>query len=38
LESLDASLAMLREKAQEGCLDIHLDLSPEVDDGGSIWA
>ena len=31
-ESLDASLAMLREKALAGCLDIHLNLSPESDE------
>lgn len=31
-EALDASLGMLREKALEGCLDIHLDLATEVDE------
>lgn len=31
-ESLDAALAMLREKALAGCLDIHLNLSPEIDE------
>ena len=31
-ETLDAALMMLREKILEGCLAIHLDLAPEIDE------